>query len=113
MAFNRQLATGCRPLPRLPATFCLSPFTCSLSLLLAFPPPYPYNTAMDSQATVLCETEKNLCLIPCGRQCVVSRPATAVHEHVTPFRSQEHDLGFSTSRSGTDHGDSKQLKLGS
>ena len=39
----------------------------------AFPAPCPYNTAMESQATVLCETEKKLWLIPCGRQSAVSR----------------------------------------
>ena len=32
--------------------------------------------AVDSQATVLYETEKDLWLIPCGRQSVVSYPAT-------------------------------------
>lgn len=39
----------------------------------AFPSACPYNAGMDSQATVLCETEKRRWLIPCGRRFLVSR----------------------------------------
>jgi hypothetical protein len=41
--------------------------------LLVFAPALAYNMAMDSQATVLCETEKERRLIRCGRQSVASR----------------------------------------
>ncbi len=52
----------------IPSHFARFPF--------AFPPPCPYNTAMESKAPALCETEKKRWLMSYGQQSVVSRSVT-------------------------------------